>query len=205
MKSFRNITAFVFLLCAYHTGCTDHVLTDPGEPAVNVPTVTVASTDTALHLNNGVWFYGSQPFSGTIEIKFLNERIRSHQQFLRGREEGRMEAWYEDGSKEALRFYHEGEKVGVHTGWWPNGHLRYAYHFSNGSYEGDFREWYASGKPLKHLIYHNGKEESGKGWRENGKPYMSFVVKDGRLYGLVNPNLCYSLKNEKGEFRNSAQ
>jgi hypothetical protein len=29
---------------------------------------------------------------------------------------------------------------------------------------------------------------------------MSFEVRNGRLYGLVNPNLCYSLINERGEY-----
>lgn len=55
-------------------------------------------------------------------------------------------------------------------------------------------------KPLKYIVYQNGIAQTGKGWRENGKLYMSFVVRDGRLYGLINPNLCYSLKNERGEY-----
>lgn len=42
----------------------------------------------------------------------------------------------------------------------------------------------------------NVKEISGKGWRENGKLYISFVMKDGRRYGLFNANLFYSLVKE---------
>ncbi len=112
-------------------------------------------------------------------------------------------SFYENGNKEACRYYHAGEKDSVHRGWWLNGQPRFEYHFRKGEYNGDFKEWYASGKPYKHIIYASGKEQSGKGWRENGKFYMNFVMREGRLYGLVNPNLCYSLKNEKGEYINS--
>ena len=115
-------------------------------------------------------------------------------------EEGVLTSFYENGMKDSRRFYHNGEKDSINQGWWINGNPRFEYHFKNGVYEGDFKEWYASGKLMKHIIYHNGKEQNGKGWRENGKVYMSFVMRDGRLYGLINPNLCYSLKNERGEY-----
>ncbi|MBL0182944.1 MAG: hypothetical protein IPP96_11885 [Chitinophagaceae bacterium] len=49
---------------------------------------------------------------------------------------------------------------------------------------------------IQQVFYENGKEISGKGWRENGKLYMSFVMKGGRRYGLFNANLCYSLVKE---------
>ena len=108
--------------------------------------------------------------------------------------------YYENGNKDTRRFYRNGEKDSINLGWWVNGNPRFEYHFNNGNYEGDFNEWYVSGRPLKNIIYHDGKEQSGKGGRENGKLKMNFVRKDGRLYGLINPNLCYSLKNERGEY-----
>ena len=165
-----------------------------------VPAVTVRSADTALQLINGTWFYHQQPFSGTIETNFPSGALKAKQSFYNGKEEGLLSTYYENGKIDSRRYYHNGEKDSVNAGWWINGNPRYEYHFKNGVYEGNFKEWYLSGKPLKHIIYHNGKEESGKGWRENGKVYMSFVTRDGRLYGLINPNLCYSLKNERGEY-----
>jgi antitoxin component YwqK of YwqJK toxin-antitoxin module len=170
-----------------------------------IATEVIRSSDTALQLLNGVWYYTRQPFNGTIEKYFASGALQSRQGFYGGQEEGLLETFYMDGSKDTRRFYHKGEKDSINQGWWPNGRPRFAYHFRNGSYEGSFEEWYESGRPYKQLIYHEGKEQSGKGWRDNGKPYMSFVVRDGRLYGLVNPNLCYSLKNERGEWRASTQ
>lgn len=171
-----------------------------------IPAITVDRSDTALHLENGVWLLHGQPFSGTMETWYTSGQIRLSQQFYGGKEEGLMQSYYENGNREAQRFYRNGEKDSVHRGWWLNGHLQYEYHYRNGEYEGDFKEWYPSGKPFKHIAYHRGKEQWGKGWRENGKPYMSFVMRDGRLYGLINPNLCYSLKNERGEYvENSAE
>ncbi|MCA6450164.1 MAG: hypothetical protein IM584_08085 [Chitinophagaceae bacterium] len=177
----------------------------PAKPATadqrpSIPAVTVNRGDTSLQLVNGVWFLQGQPFSGSIETRYGSGQLWVIQQVYEGKEEGLMRSYYENGRQQALRFYHLGEKDSVHRGWWPNGQLQYEYHFRNGEYEGDFKEWYPSGKILKHIFYHKGKEEWGKGWRENGKPYMSFVIRNGRLYGLVNPNLCYSLRNERGEY-----
>jgi hypothetical protein len=38
-----------------------------------------------------------------------------------------------------------------------------------------------------------------KAWRENGKPFINYEVKDGVRYGLQKSALCYTLKNEKIE------
>ena len=165
--------------------------------------ITVRSTDTALQLKNGVWYYRQNPLSGNIETYYATGKLAVQQGFYMGKEEGMAVSYYENGHKDAVRYYHLGEKDSVHNGWWPNGQPRFEYHFKMGVYDGDFKEWYESGKPMKYIVYAAGKEQQGKGWRENGKTYMSFVVRNGRLYGLINPNLCYSLKNEKGEYINS--
>lgn len=168
--------------------------------AITIPDVVIRSTDSALQLVNGVLFHHRQPFSGSVATYFPGGTLKASQSFFAGKEEGLLTSFYENGSKDTRRFYHNGEKDSINEGWWPNGNHRFAYHFRNGSYEGSFEEWYESGKPYKHIMYHDGKEQSGQGWRENGKVYMSFVARDGRLYGLINPNLCYSLKNERGEY-----
>ncbi len=200
MRNGFFILAAVCFLC----GCHDHI--DPpnhslsNERPIIIPAITVNATDTSLHLVNGVWFCQQKMFSGTMESYFSPDHLQTRKIFYNGKEEGWQYTFYENGNKDSKRYYHDGEKDSINMGWWLNGNPRYEYHFKNGAYEGDFKEWYVSGKPLKHIIYHNGKEQSGMGWRENGKVYMSFVMKGGRLYGLINPNLCYSLKNERGEF-----
>jgi hypothetical protein len=197
----RNL--FFIPVCLF-LGChNDSIHSPKGIPprqVMVIPSVVILSTDTSLRVVNGIWYRGEQKFSGFVEAYFLSGKLKSKQGFYEGKEEGLLSTYYENGNKDTQRYYHAGEKDSVNQGWWANGNPRFVYHFRNGMYEGDFKEWYVSGKPLKHLVYHNSKEQSGTGWRENGKVYMSFVVKDGRLYGLINPNLCYSLKNERGEF-----
>jgi antitoxin component YwqK of YwqJK toxin-antitoxin module len=175
----------------------------PSMAKIIIPDTIVKSTDTSLQLRNGEWFYRQQPFSGTIKTNFSSGHLKGRQSFYKGKEEGVAITYYENGKTDAIRYYHLGEKDSVHRGWWNNGQLRFEYHFKMGVYDGDFKEWYPTGKPLKYIVYSNGKEEHGKGWRANGKIYMNFVMRDGRLYGSINPNLCYSLKNEKGEYINS--
>lgn len=172
--------------------------------AISIPDVSVSANDTLLAINNGFWYYNNILFSGVIQEKYPSQQIKSQQSFYHGKEEGWLNTFYPDGTKESHRYYHKGEKDSVNTGWWSNGNLRFKYHFKHGNYDGDYKEWYVSGKLFKHIIYTNGNEISGRGWRENGKLFMNYVVKDNRRFGLMNSQLCYSLKNEKGEFIKSA-
>lgn len=208
MKPCIFIACMIGCLCgcnnADHTGM-HYAVPDTGHIHPAVTGIVVVSTDTALHLVNGTWYFHQQLFSGMMETCFPSGAEKARQSFYQGKEEGLVYTFYENGEKDSRRFYHNGEKDSINQGWWINGNPRFEYHFKNGVYEGDFKEWYVSGKPLKHIVFHNGKEQSGKGWRENGKVYMSFVTRDGRLYGLINPNLCYSLKNERGEYVGSTQ
>ena len=202
MRKYFYITVVSFYLVgcdeSTYQGIHGSIPEDADHPVI--PSLVVRSTDTSLHLVNGVWFYQQKTFSGTIETDYPSGMLKSKQTFYDGKEEGQLETFYVSGEKDSRRFYHKGEKDSINQGWWINGNPRFEYHFKNGVYEGDFKEWYASGKAMKYIIYHGGREQSGKGWRENGKVYMSFIMRDGRLYGLINPNLCYSLKNERGEY-----
>lgn len=201
MRKWIFIIAALFFVCACHNSNAHSANgVSASGPSIIIPPIVVLSTDTDLHLVNGTLFYQQKKFSGTIKTFYSPGHLKARQNFYDGLEEGLSLTYYENGNKDSRRFYHDGEKDSVNQGWWINGNPRYEYHFKDGVYEGDFKEWYVNGKPLKLIIYHDGKEQSGIGWRENGKVYMSFVVKDGRLYGLINPNLCYSLKNERGEF-----
>ena len=170
-----------------------------------VPDFMIQRDDPRLSWKNGKYFYQGQPFSGRITEKDTQGNTSATLSYWEGLEEGWSEWFYPSGSLLARRFYHRGEKDSVHLGWWPNGQLQFEYHFKSGNYQGWFREWYPSGKPLKAIWYEQGEEKRGTGWRENGKTYMSFEVRNGRMFGLVNPNLCYSLKNEQGEFVRSVQ
>ena len=172
--------------------------TRPSHPPI--PSFTIHLPDTAFTIQNGVGMYHLKPFSGTLNEHYDSVHIKSSIQYFNGKQEGTEISYFPNGQKETMRFYTGGEKDSVHTGWWANGNKRFEYHFSSGIYDGNFTEWYEGGKLGKEIIYKKGQELSGKGWRENGKLYMSYVMKDGRRYGLVNAQLCYTLKNERGEY-----
>ena len=172
---------------------------------IKIPDIFIESTDSSLHFDNGVYYYHQSSFSGTI-IERYNDKAFHHQtSYLRGKEEGLQETYYPGGKLSEKRYYHLGEKDGVHTGWWQNGKLRFEYHFHNGQYNGNYKEWYSSGRPYKNIHYINDVDDYGIGWRENGKVFMSYVMKNGRRYGSINANLCYTLKNELGEFVTSTK
>ena len=167
-------------------------------------TQTVDAADHSLSFKNGYWYYAGNLFTGTITEHFNNNAIHQSTQYLNGKENGWRITYYLNGDLSEKRLYNNGEKDNVHTGWWQNGNKRFEYHFINGIYNGDYKEWYQSGRLLKHIHYTNGIDDWGKGWRESGKLYMNYVMKEGRRYGIVNSNLCYTVKNDKGEYVNSS-
>lgn len=168
-----------------------------------VSSITIDSHDTSLHFIKGYWYRGNALFTGTIIERYTNDSVFHRTIYLEGKEEGWMYSYFPEGNISEKRYYHNGEKDSVHIGWWPNGKPRFEYHFTAGLYNGDFKEWYSEGEKFKYIRYKDGKEDWGKGWRQNGKVYMSFIVRNGRRYGLENSNLCYTVKNGKGEYVNS--
>lgn len=165
-----------------------------------IPAIGVRADDSKLHLENGYWYYGDSLFSGHVHAFYSNGNMQRMQTYYQGKEEGILLTWFQDGQKESERYFVAGEKDGLHKGWWENGMRRFEYQFKDGMYEGDFKEWFSSGAAFKHIEYKNGVEIRGKGWRENGKLYMSYEVKGTRRYGLMNAQPCYTLKNEKGQY-----
>ena len=194
------IIILIFLFYSCHNKDAAGIAKQTQQSLKNISSVLISSTDSSLHFINGSWYYRDSLFSGSIETRYSNGQLKSLQTFFSGKEEGWSYSFYPNGKKESQRFYVLGEKDSIHLGWWNNGNRRFEYHFNKGNYDGDYKEWYVSGKPLKYIVYKNGEEVYGKGWRENGKLFMNYVMKDKRRYGLMNSQLCYSLKNEKGEF-----
>lgn len=205
----RVVVGLVLLISIYSMGCKNPVnptTAKAGEKRTVISGPIDENKQAGLFTwENGILLRGNKPFTGVyIQSDSLGNPL-SKQQYFQGKEEGISEWFYPDGRINARRYFHQGEKDSVHLGWWPNGNPRFEYHFQQGQYHGWFKEWYISGKPLKAIWYEGGKEIRGTGWRENGKVYMSFEVRNGRLFGLVNPNLCYSLQKEKGVFVASKQ
>jgi hypothetical protein len=168
---------------------------------IAIPNDTIVVTDSLLQILNGSYYFKGQLFSGYLKCFHYNGLVQSLQSIYQGKQEGWAYEYFENGKPLSKRYYHLGEKDSVHIGWWDNGNTRFVYHFKNGVYNGSFEEFYNSGKPLKKISYYNGNDSFGTGWRENGKIFMNYIMKDGRRYGIMNAQPCYSLKNERGEYK----
>ena len=161
-------------------------------------TLSINLDDPQLQGQGKFLLYKNSLFTGKVHEQFESGELRSESHYTNGLLHGAHSTWFEDGKRETMRFYDQGEKEGIHAGWWPNGNQRFFYSFSKGLYDGPFKEWYPDGKRMHEFEYQNGKEVRAMGWRENGKTYINFVVRNGKKYGLTNARLCYSLKDEKG-------
>lgn len=108
---------------------------------------------------------------------------------------------YPSGKIRWKREYRHGLKDGLHLGWWENGRKMFEYHFRKDVYHGAFREWYADGRPAKEMHYERGAEAGlQRAWRANGTLYANYEARDGRLYGVINARLCYSVKDGRGVY-----
>lgn len=165
-----------------------------------VPEVITEENNTSLHLENGIYFLNNLLFSGSIVSYYGNGALNEKSGFIDGKKEGVSGTWFDNGVLQTKRFYVNGEKDGTHYGWYDDGAKRFEYNFKNGVNTGVSTEWYQTGAIARKTVYSNGKEESVQAWRDNGKLYINYVVKDGVIYGMNNSHLCYTLKNEKGEY-----
>ena len=162
------------------------------------PTDTVEAADSLLAWKVGMMVYQGRPFSGHIIERHDNNRIKTKTEYVNGKRHGVVMKWYPDGIVMDVRYYTRGAKVGVHTGWWPNGEIKFSYAFKEGLYHGGFREWYDTGQPSKAFYYQDGRETGAqKGWRENGKLYINLVYKNGRRYGIAKQKPCFSIVDGK--------
>jgi antitoxin component YwqK of YwqJK toxin-antitoxin module len=193
---------FLLLLAGCNAG--DKTIYIPAfDKKVTVIQRTLIAGDVHLSYKKGCCYYADSLFSGVITEFYPNRKMKSLTRFFQGRQEGWTSTWYPNGIKESLRFYQKGEKEGVHYGWWDNGNLKFTYRFSHGNYDGDYKEWYADHQIFKQVTYKNGSDQEGKGWRNNGKLFMNYKVRNNRRFGLLNAELCYALNKEKAVYLKS--
>ena len=163
-----------------------------------IPNTTVLETDTLLKLQNGVYYYGSKPFSGFIKSIYTTHTLKSVASYFQGQQHGATKTFFPNGNLETERNYKNGIGYGRHFGYWKNGKMKFDFIYFNDKREGMQKQWYESGSKYYELLFTNDQENGmQKAWRENGKPYINYEVKDGVRYGLQKSALCYTLKNEK--------
>ena len=102
-----------------------------------------------------------------------------------------VRTWYADGHPDTERQYVGGRESGPHRGWWPTGRPRFVYNYSGGLLEGTSREWTPSGALYREQEYHLGHEAGlQRMYWEDGRVRASYVVRNGRRYGLMGAKGC---------------
>ncbi|SDY61684.1 toxin-antitoxin system YwqK family antitoxin [Hymenobacter psychrophilus] len=161
-----------------------------------VPDTTVARTDAALNLHNGVYYLGSKPYSGFVQELYPTGAVKSNASYYAGRQHGLTRTFWADGRPHEVRSYRAGLAYGRHTGFWPNGHRKFDFVYADDKREGSHKQWYESGNIYCDLNFADDQEVGRQqAWRENGKVYINYAVRDGVRYGLQKSALCYTLRD----------
>ncbi|MFK7957743.1 MAG: hypothetical protein AB8B96_16710, partial [Lysobacterales bacterium] len=64
--------------------------------------------------------------------------------------------------------------------------------------DGESWAWYEDGKKFKVSRFNMGQPLGlQQAWRKNGKLFRNFEMRNGRLYGLNNANLCLDLEGDE--------
>lgn len=161
-----------------------------------VPDIFVNKTDPDLKNRNGVWWWKGDMFSGYIITKehdVLVEQIP----VLKGKENGVWRQWYSSGKKKSEQLYLDGNREGMHTGWWENGSLRFTSYFVHDNFHGEQLTFFKNGKKWTERHYENGYEEgTQRAWNYEGRMVTNFTIKKGKLYGVIGRFDCMSVKND---------
>jgi antitoxin component YwqK of YwqJK toxin-antitoxin module len=152
----------------------------------------------SLHLENrnGIAYNQGKPFSGSVfELNKTHDTI-AVSGFYKGREHGEWKRFYPGGRLEELRYFDKGVKIKTLIRWWENGQKQLICSFRNGEYDGILKEWNESGQLTKEMHYKNGYEDgSQKMYYDNGKIRSNYVVKDGQRIGLLGTKNCVNVSD----------
>jgi antitoxin component YwqK of YwqJK toxin-antitoxin module len=162
------------------------------QTSIKIPKRVVVLADTNLSERQGVLFYGRMPFSGYIIEEYPNNKLAIKFGYFNGKQEGKQEKWYSDGSKMEVRFYKKNRKSGEHHGWWENGQMKFEYFIENDIPIKTHREWYSSGQLYSLSNYNQEGQPEGeqKMWYETGQIKSNYVIKDGRRFGFLGAKGC---------------
>jgi hypothetical protein len=164
------------------------------------PLPQVGAADPALRIDGSTVSWRGKPFTGRVVAHDPSGAARTSTPYLRGRRDGVARAWYADGRPAYERAFRDGREEGVHRAWWQNGRPWLAERFRDGRLEGTVREWFENGRLYREVRYHGG-EEAGlqRMWYADGTLRASYVVRDGRRFGLMGAKGCTGEHNGLAE------
>jgi antitoxin component YwqK of YwqJK toxin-antitoxin module len=168
------------------------------QDTIAIPTDTTLTSSKALKLENGIYYYNNQPWSGYIKGLYPTGAVQYIGGVYKGKQHGVAVSYYPGGELQDKRQYRANKSYGLQQGYWQNGHQRFEFMYVDDRREGMQKQWYESGQRYAFLHFKNDREDGMQhAWRENGKAYINYEVKDGIRYGLQKSALCYTLEKEK--------
>ena len=189
--------AVSFLLFVLLTGCAQKQPPREEEIMRTPPETYFLSLDTALHNNNGTWFYKNEKANGYILEKTGNNLVTKLPVF-EGKENGLAYGWFESGEKQYERQYKNGNRVGTHKIWYKNGQVASVNYYVDDKLDGEQKTYFESGNRWQRLRYVDGYEEGKqKTWNDSGRVVNNFTVKNGKLYGIIGRYDCTSVMSGK--------
>ncbi len=186
-----RLIAFLFLLVLI--SCKQKQDTREEQVQKLPPEIFIATTDTALHNNNGTWYYKNQKANGYL-IEKKGHALIAKLPVIDGKENGTAYGWFETGEKRYERSFKNGDRDGAHKIWYKSGQLGSFSFFKSDKLYGVQKTYFESGNLWQSLTYVNGYEEGKqKTWNDSGRVVNNFTVKNGKLYGVVGRYDCMSV------------
>jgi antitoxin component YwqK of YwqJK toxin-antitoxin module len=157
----------------------------------------VSSTDTSLHLKDGLLLYGNNLFSGTIYALYINTTDTAEiKNYLLGKENGVWKKYFPNHEIKEIREFNDGKKVGKMIGFWGNKKPMLEYHFKEDEFDGTCKEWNYYGQLIREMNYIKGHEEGAqKMYYDNGKIRSNYIMKEGKRFGLLGTKNCVNVSD----------
>lgn len=167
---------------------------------LTVPDRVVEKSELIYDNKKSLWLLNNQLYSG-YAVEFYQDRsLKEKFGILDGKKQNEAIQWYSDGHLKRLTNYYKGKPNGDKKSWSSDSlhtllsHFKYVF----GQAHGEQTKWYPTGELFKKLSLNMGKEEGiQQAWRKNGKLYVNYEARNGRIFGLKRANLCYELTNER--------
>ena len=127
-----------------------------GTPKAENGTLTVTVKEVAM--NKGVLFLrsNSSPFTGLVNDKWSNGKLKYQCVYKDGQKDGPELAWHEDGAKKIAAQFKAGNQEGQTQHWWPNGQPMSVMTYLNGKLHGEAKGWHDNGTVARSERYEGG-------------------------------------------------
>lgn len=154
----------------------------------------IESSSADLGMSNGLTTYRGKPFSGTLVQKVGDNYEIRRTSYVSGQEHG-IATVEKNGKLTEQRHFQNGNKHGVHRGWFEDGTDRFYTEFTDGRYSGEHWTWHSNGKVAEYKKYTTGGQiQVHKHWRESGQIYRNQVFAVNAEMGMPGVKLCNTVK-----------